>query len=75
MIIDGKKWHYLAVKSLSVLFCKITSNHKEDFYCLNCFQYIAQKIDLKKQKDVCENHHYCCTKIPKKDNKVLKIQP
>ena len=37
MITDGEKWHYLAVKSLSALFRGITSNHKEDFYCLNCF--------------------------------------
>ena len=30
MITDDKKWHYLAVKSLSALFRRITSNHKED---------------------------------------------
>ena len=29
MISDGKKQHYLVVKSLSALFCKVTSNHKE----------------------------------------------
>ena len=29
MITDGEKWHYLAVKNLCALFCKITSNHKE----------------------------------------------
>ena len=27
MITDGKKWHYLAVKSLSVLLREIISNH------------------------------------------------
>ena len=31
MITDGKKWHYLAVKSLSALLKGITSNHKGDF--------------------------------------------
>ena len=31
MITDGKKWHYLAVKSLQVLLRGITSNHKGDF--------------------------------------------
>ena len=36
MITDGKKWHCLAVKSLSALLKRITSKHK-DFYCLNCF--------------------------------------
>ena len=37
MITDGKKWHYLAVKKLSVLLRGITSNHVGDFYCLKCF--------------------------------------
>ena len=37
MITDGKKWHYLAVKSLLALLRGITSNHDGDFYCLNCF--------------------------------------
>ena len=37
MISDGQKWHYLVVKNLSRLLRGITSNHKEDLYCLNCF--------------------------------------
>ena len=37
MITDGKKWQNLAVKKLSPLVRGMTSNHKEDFYCLNCF--------------------------------------
>ena len=37
MISDSQKCHYLVVKSLSRLLRGITSNHKEDFYCLNCF--------------------------------------
>ena len=37
MITDGKKWHYLAVKSLSTLLKGITSKHKGDFYYLKCF--------------------------------------
>ena len=36
MISDGQKWHYLVVKNVSRLLRGITSNHKEDFYCLNC---------------------------------------
>ena len=31
MITDGKKWHYLAVKSLSALFRGITSKHVGTF--------------------------------------------
>ena len=37
MISDGQKWHYLVVKNLSRLLRGIKYNHKEDFYCLNCF--------------------------------------
>ena len=40
---DGKKWRYLAVKSLSVLLREITSNHNGDFCCLNCFHHTACK--------------------------------
>ena len=36
-ISDGKKWHYLAVKSVPALLRGITSNHNRDFYCLNSF--------------------------------------
>ena len=72
MITDGEKWHYLALKSLSALFRGITSNHKEDFYCLNCFKSYTIENKLKKHKKVCENHHYCYVEISEKDNKILK---
>ena len=32
-ITDGKKWHYLVVKSLLALLREIKSNHNGDFYC------------------------------------------
>ena len=34
---DDENWHYLTVKSISRLLKGITSNHKGDCYCLNCF--------------------------------------
>ena len=45
MITDGtNNWHYLAVKSISGLLRRITSNHYGDFYCLNCFHpYTTEK--------------------------------
>ena len=36
MITDDKKWHYRAVKGFSALRTGIKSNHKGNFYCLNC---------------------------------------
>ena len=72
MITDGKKWHYLAVKSLSALFKGVTSKHKGDFYCLNCFQSYATERELKKQKKVSQNHDYCYVEMSEEDNKILK---
>ena len=45
IITYGKKWHYLAVKSLPALLRGITSNHNGGFYCLNCFH--SNRIDNK----------------------------
>ena len=74
MITDDEKWHYFAVKKLSALLKRITSNHKGGFYCLNCFHSYSTKEKLKKQKHkhVCENHDYCYVEMPKEDNKILK---
>ena len=74
MISDAKKWHYFVVKSLSALFRGITSNHKEDFYCLNCFHSYSAKEKLKRYKKVCENHDCCYVEMAKKIIK-YKIHP
>ena len=58
MSTDGEKWHYLTVKNLSGLLRGITSTHKEDFYCLNCFHSYRTKNKLKAHKKICENHNY-----------------
>ena len=50
MISDGENWHYLVVKTLSGLLTGITSNHKEDFYCLNCFHSYKTKNKLEAHK-------------------------
>ena len=51
MITDGKKWHYLAVKSLSVLLREITGNNNGNFYCLNYFQSYTTENKLKKHQN------------------------
>ena len=44
IITDGKKWHYVAVKSLSALLRGITSNNNGDFYYLICsYSYSTKK--------------------------------
>ena len=71
MITDGKKWHYLALKSertfhgekwhnrdstsLSRLLRQKTSNHNRDFHCLNCFYSYRTDNMLKNMKKYVKN--------------------
>ena len=68
----NNRWHYLAVKSLATLFRGITSNHHEDFYCLNCFHSYKILHKLKKHERVCNNQDYCRIDIPKEHEKKKK---
>ena len=63
MINDGEKYHYIAVTNLSALLQKISSNHKEDFYCLNCFNSCTTKNKLKEHEEICNNHNICNIEI------------
>ena len=65
MITDGtNNWHYLAVKSISGLLRRITSNHNGDFYCLNCFHPYTTEKKLSKHERICNDHDFCHLKIP-----------
>ena len=48
---DGKRQHYLAVKSLSALLRGISSSNNGDFYCLNCFHSYRTLNKLKNMKE------------------------
>ena len=64
-------WHNLTVKSLSAFLRGITSNHKENFYCLNCFHSYSIKEKLTKHEKVCNDHDYRYVEMPD-DNKILR---
>ena len=72
MISNGENWHYLVVKRLSGLLTGITSNHKEEFYCLNCFHSYRTKNKLEAHKKICENCDYCRVEMPTKNNNTIK---
>ena len=72
---NDKDWHYLAVKSISGLLKGITSKHKGDFYCLNCFYLCITEKKLKKHERICKDHDFCHVKMPNEDNKILKYNP
>ena len=72
MIRNGENWHYLVVNNLPGLLKGITSNHKEDFYCLNCFHLYRTKNKLEEHKQICKNHDYCHVEMPTIDNNIIK---
>ena len=72
VITNGENWHCLVLKSLPGLLKEITSNHKEDFYCLNCFHLYRTKNKLEEHKKICENNEYCHVEMPNEDNKIIK---
>ena len=87
MITDGEKWHYTALKSeqtedglirhtksLSRLFRGITSNHKGDYYCLNCLHSFRSYNILKKHEKVCKNNDFSYIEMLTKKNNTLKYR-
>ena len=88
MITDGKKWHYLPlksepilyggklcnlpVKSLSRLLREETSNHHRDFYCLNCFLSYSTENGLKEHEKICNKQDCCRIEMPNQFSKIIK---
>ena len=85
MITNGKKWHYIALKSertedefnrptkrLPKLFRGITANHNGDFYCSIFLHSFRTDNALKKHGRLCKNNDYCYVEMPTKVNKILK---
>ena len=75
MITNNEKWHYLAVKNISMLLRRVTSNHNGDFYCLNCFHSYRTLKKLKKHAKVCQDHDFCNVIMPDRNNNILKYDP
>ena len=76
MITDyGERWHYLAVKSFSVLFRGMSSSNNGDFYCLNCFHSYRTLYKLKNLEKVCNNHDYCHVDMPEEGKNIIKYRP
>ena len=73
MISDSKKYHYLALTNLSGLLKGILSNHKEDFYCLNCFNSYTTENKLKEHEEICNKHDSCRMEMP--EQVILKHNP
>ena len=65
MVADGAcNWHYLAVKSIFGLLREITSNHNDDFHCLNCLNSYTTNKKLKKHERIRYDRDFCDLKMP-----------
>ena len=64
MITNGKKYHYLAVTNLSALLQRMSSNHKGDFHCSNCFNSYTTGNKLIEHDEICNNHVAVIQKCP-----------
>ena len=73
MIPNGEGWHYLAVKKLSALLRGTTSEHHNNFYCLNCIHYFATENKRESHKKLCENKDFCNVAMPSADTKILEF--
>ena len=60
------------MKNLSTWLKGITSNHKGDFHCLNCFLSYRTEKKLRKHERVCNDHDYCYVEMPDEGSKILK---
>ena len=72
MITDGKKWHYLAIRSLSALFRGITSSNNGNLYCSKCFHSYCTFYKLKKHERPFNEHDYCHLDIREEGKNILK---
>ena len=74
MINDGEKYH-IAVTNLSELLQGNSSNHRGDFYCLNCFNLYTTKSKLKEHEEICNNHDSYNVETPDWVNEIIKYNP
>ena len=73
MVLNGERWHYLAVKQLSALVRRITLKHHCDFYCPTCLHSFTTENKRKSRKKVWENKDFCNVVMPSKDTKILEF--
>ena len=70
---EKEEWHYLAAKKLSALLHGITSKHKVDFYCLNCFHSFKTENKLKYHEKVHKNRYFWGIVTPSEKDNILEF--
>ena len=73
MILNGKGWHYLAVKKLFEVLKQIMSKYVGEFYCFNCLQLFRTKRKLESHKQLCENKKLFGVVMLSQDTKIVDL--
>ena len=73
MISDGINYHYLAATNSSGLLQGNSSNHRGNFYCLNCFNSYTTENKHKEHEEICNKHDSYRMEIP--EQVILKHNP
>ena len=84
-ISDGKKWHFLALKSeqdnngflrptksFSRLMAGISSSNHESHYCFGCFHSFRCNLTLEKHTELCKDNDFCKIKLPEIGENIKK---
>ena len=73
IITSKERWHYIAVKTLSVLLRGITSKTNGDFYCLNCCYSFRTKKKRGSHRKVRESKNFGNILMSFEDTKILEF--
>ena len=85
-ISNGKKWHFLALKSdqeensefirstksFSSLMARISSNSHENHYCFGCFHSFRCNSTLEKHTELCKDNGFCKIKLTEVGENIKK---
>ena len=85
-ISNGKKWHFLALKSdqeensefirstkrFSSLMASIISNSHENHYCFGCFHSFTCNSTLEKHTELCKDNGFCKIKLTEVGENIKK---
>ena len=71
----GQRWHCFAVKKIICILHGLSSKHKGDFYCSNCFHFFITGNKLKSHENLCKNKYFYRIPMPLKKDKILEFNP
>ena len=69
MILNGERWHYLAVKN----YHNYSEEHNVNFCCLNCLNSFRTGDKLKSHIKVCKHKYFCGIVKPSEGTKILEF--